>query len=150
MRIEGSFTVPAPRSEVYQFLTDPQRLVAGLPDIERSQMEGAGAFSVVARVGVGPMRGSLELRLRLTESEAERRAVYHGQGKGMGSTVELETGFALSDTPAQGTEVGWYGEAKIGGRLASVGGGLLEPLAKKNIARFVDAVRRALSDERAK
>jgi carbon monoxide dehydrogenase subunit G len=40
--------------------------------------------------------------------------------------------------------VGWGGEASIVGQLASAVGGLLEPIARKNIADSIEAVRVAL------
>jgi carbon monoxide dehydrogenase subunit G len=41
--------------------------------------------------------------------------------------------------------VQWSGEAQIFGRLASIAGGLLEPMAKKNLQKLIDALRAALS-----
>ena len=144
MRMEGSFTVAVPRHRVYEFLTDPRSVIQALPDLQSSNIESQDAFSVAARVGVGPMRGVMEMRFAVAEKEHDQRAVFKGHGKGMGSTVDLETGFTLAENGAGSTSVNWYGEAKIGGRLASVAGGMLEPLAKKNIATFVAAVQRGL------
>jgi carbon monoxide dehydrogenase subunit G len=144
MRMDGSFTVSASREQAYAFLTDPNRVIGSLPDVQSSSVEGPDAFQVATRVGVGPMRGVMDMRLRVVEKEPNQRAVFRGQGSGMGSSVDMETGFTLEDAPGQGTRVNWYGDAKIGGRLASVAGGMLEPLAKKNIASFVAAVQRGL------
>jgi uncharacterized protein len=44
----------------------------------------------------------------------------------------------------EGTKVNWQGEAQIFGRLASVAGGLLEPLGKKQIQKLIDGVQAAL------
>lgn len=144
MRMDGSFTVSAPRNRVYEFLTTPEQVISSLPDVQSSKIESPEAFSVAVRVGVGPMRGVVETRFRIAEKEPNRRAVFKGQGSGMGSSVDMETGFSLHDVDGQGTRVDWYGDARIGGRLASVAGGMLEPLAKKNIAAFVAAIQRGL------
>ena len=45
---------------------------------------------------------------------------------------------------AAGTKVVWNGEAQIFGRLASVAGGLLEPLGKKQVQKLIDALQAAL------
>jgi carbon monoxide dehydrogenase subunit G len=45
---------------------------------------------------------------------------------------------------ALGTKVNWQGEAQIFGRLASVAGGLLEPLGKKQIQKLIDGLQAAL------
>jgi carbon monoxide dehydrogenase subunit G len=39
----------------------------------------------------------------------------------------------------------WKGESQIAGRLPSLAGGLLEPLAKKNIQKLIDSLQKALS-----
>jgi carbon monoxide dehydrogenase subunit G len=57
--------------------------------------------------------------------------------------VSLTAGFDL--VPASGgTNVAWQGEAQIFGRLASVAGGLLEPLGKKNVQKLIDGLQAAL------
>ena len=48
-------------------------------------------------------------------------------------------------TSNDGTKVNWQGEAQIFGRLASVAGGLLEPLGKKQVQRLIDGLQAALA-----
>jgi uncharacterized protein len=43
-----------------------------------------------------------------------------------------------------GTKVNWQGEAQVFGRLTSVAGGVLEPLAKKQIKKLIDGLQAAL------
>jgi carbon monoxide dehydrogenase subunit G len=44
-----------------------------------------------------------------------------------------------------GTKVNWQGEAQVFGRLTSVAGGVLEPLAKKQIQKLIDGLQAALA-----
>ena len=60
----------------------------------------------------------------------------------------MVAGFDLAPAPTQplgGTKVNWQGEAQIFGRLASVAGGLLEPLGKKQIQKLIDGLQAALA-----
>jgi len=41
--------------------------------------------------------------------------------------------------------VSWKGEAQVFGALASLAGGLLEPMVQKNIKTVVDSMKQALS-----
>jgi carbon monoxide dehydrogenase subunit G len=41
--------------------------------------------------------------------------------------------------------VKWSGQSNVMGRIASLAGGLLEPLAKKNVQRLIDGLQKALS-----
>ena len=52
--------------------------------------------------------------------------------------------------PAEkGTLVQWKGGAQIFGRLTSVAGGLLEPLARKNIQKVIDSLQKELDQQPA-
>lgn len=63
-----------------------------------------------------------------------------------GGTVDLSAGFELK--PADnGTLVRWQGGAQIFGRLTSIAGGLLEPLARKNIQKVVDSLQKELDQQ---
>jgi carbon monoxide dehydrogenase subunit G len=143
MKLQGSFKASGGREQVYGFLTNPEKVAGALPDIQSSEVREDG-FIVDARVGVGPMRGIMKVRMDIVEREANERAVYQGHGDGLGSKVDLAAAFSLSEADGGGTTVDWTGDARIGGRLASVAGGMLEPLARKNIERFVAAVQRSM------
>ena len=145
MKLAGSFEVRRSRAEVYAFLTDPARLAPVLPDSRPTDVRADG-FTVEARVGAGPVRGTMTTRLDLAERAPNERAVYRGQAKGLGSVVDLEAGFSLGDAAGGGTSVQWMGDARVSGRLASVTAGMLEPLARRNLDRFISAVRAKLAD----
>ena len=55
------------------------------------------------------------------------------------------TAGGVADATVLGTKVNWQGEAQIFGRLTSVAGGLLEPLAKKQIQKLIDGLQAALA-----
>jgi uncharacterized protein len=146
MKLEGTFKVGTGRAQVYDFLTDPGKVAAALPDTKPTDIRPDG-FTAEARVGVGPMRGTIATRLDMVEREPGQRAVYKGQGKGLGSVVDLTAGFSLRDADSGGTAVDWSGDANVQGRLASMAGGMLEPLARKNIERFIESVRVSLEQQ---
>src|ERR1019366_4805469 len=56
----------------------------------------------------------------------------------------LGTADGTPPVTALGTKVNWQGEAQIFGRLASVAGGLLEPLGRKQIQKLIDGLQAAL------
>jgi carbon monoxide dehydrogenase subunit G len=55
------------------------------------------------------------------------------------------TANAVADATVFGTKVNWQGEAQVFGRLTSVAGGLLQPLAKKQIQKLIDGLQMALT-----
>jgi carbon monoxide dehydrogenase subunit G len=81
--------------------------------------------------------------MEIAEATRPSRAQYKGQGSVAGGNVSLTAGFDLVPAGA-GTKVAWQGEAQIFGRLASVAGGLLEPLGRKNVQKLIDGLQAAL------
>jgi carbon monoxide dehydrogenase subunit G len=84
------------------------------------------------------------VKIELAEADRPRRAQYKGQGSLAGGNVTVIAGFDLSPTTG-GTKVNWQIHAEISGRLASVAGGLIEPLGKKLIQKVNDRLQAALS-----
>src|SRR5215475_13187525 len=144
IKFSGEFEVKRTPEEVYDFLTDPAKFAPLLPDYQGMSVQDATHFTVKVNVGISYIKGTAEVKMELAEAERPRRAQYKGQGSVAGGNVSLVAGFDLSPNGA-GTKVAWQGEAQIFGRLASVAGGLLEPLGKKNLQKLVDALQAALS-----
>ncbi len=145
IQFSGEFTTPRSPDEVFDFLSDPNQFGPLLPDFQSMSMQDATHFTVKVRVGMGNIRGSAELKMELTEAVKPQRAQYKGQGTAVGSQVTVGAGFDLAQVP-EGTKVAWQGEANIFGKLASMAGGMLEPLGRKNIQKLIDGLQKALSE----
>jgi 2-furoyl-CoA dehydrogenase large subunit len=144
IKLGGEFEVKRNPEEVYDFLTDPTRFGAVLPDFEGLSVQDATHFTVKVKVGVGFIKSSAEVKMELTEADRPSRAQYKGHGNMAGSNVSLTAAFDLSPVNA-GTKVAWQGEAEVSGKLVSLGGSLLEPLAKKNLQKLIDGLRGSLA-----
>jgi uncharacterized protein len=139
----GDFTVPRRPDEVYTFLTDPNRFAPLLPDFQSLKVQDDKNFNVRVNVGVSYIRGTADVKLELVEAQRPQRAQYKGRGSMAGGNVDLTAGFDLEDASG-GTRVRWSGNAQIFGRLTSMAGGLLEPLARKNVQKLIDGLQKAL------
>jgi carbon monoxide dehydrogenase subunit G len=125
-------------------LTDAERFCPLLPDYKGMTKDDDNHFTVTLSVGISHIRGDAKVKMTLTETEKPIRAVYQGKGDVAGGTATLTAGFDLEKVP-DGTKVIWKGQAQVVGRLASLAGGLLEPLAKKNVQRLIDGLQAALA-----
>jgi carbon monoxide dehydrogenase subunit G len=144
IRFSGEFEVKKKPEEVYDFLTDADRFAPLLPEFQSLLVRDSTHFAVKVNVGISYIKGSADVRMELAEADRPRRAQYKGQGAVAGGSVTMVAGFDLAGT-ALGTKVNWQGEAQIFGRLASVAGGLLEPLGKKQIQKLIDGLQSALA-----
>jgi carbon monoxide dehydrogenase subunit G len=140
----GEFTTPRNPDEVFDFLSDPNKFGPLLPDFQSMTVQDPTHFTVKVRVGVGNIRGTAEIKMELAEATRPQRAQYRGQGTAVGSQITLSAGFDLSPVDTS-TRVAWQGEANIFGKLASMAGGMLEPLGRKNIQKLIDGLQKALA-----
>ncbi|HZQ92486.1 MAG TPA: DUF2505 family protein [Terriglobales bacterium] len=140
----GGFQVQRSPESVYEFLTDPQKFCPLMPDFQSMTMHDATHFTVRVNVGVSHIRGVADVKMELAAAERPRRAQYKGQGAVPGGNVSLTAGFELSPSDG-GTQVTWKGDAQVFGRIISMAGGLLEPLARKNLQKLIDSLQAALN-----
>lgn len=150
IKFSGVFEVKKQPEEVYDFLTDPNRFASLLPDFQALTVQDATHFTLKVNVGISYIKGSADVKMELAEAERPRHAQYKGQGAVGGGSVTLVAGFDQAPVvDATGavlaTKVNWQGEAQIFGRLASVAGGMLEPIAKKQIQKLIDGLQAALT-----
>ena len=144
IKFGGEFEIRKTPEEAYDFLTDPKKFAPLLPDFQGMTQQDATHFTVKVNVGISYIKGAADMKMELTQAERPRRAQYKGRGSAAGGKVEVTAGFDLT-TADTGTKVVWQGEAQIFGSLASVAGGLLEPLGKKNVQKLIDGLQAALS-----
>lgn len=141
---EGEFRVGKKRDEVYDFLTDPKRFAPLLPDNEGMTFQSNREFTVNVKVGISHIRGTASVQMQLAEAERPTHALYQGKGNVAGGMVNFTASFELAEN-GEGTQVRWKADAQLFGRLISLAGGLLEPLAQKNVQKLIDGLRAALS-----
>jgi carbon monoxide dehydrogenase subunit G len=149
INFSGEFATPRTPEEVFDFLSDPNKFAPLLPDFQSMTMQDPTHFTVKVKVGVGNIRGTAEIKMELAETVKPVRAHYKGQGTAVGSQVTVSAGFDLHPN-GESTRVVWQGETSVFGKLASMAGGMLEPLGRKNIQKLVDGLQKALAEPVAK
>jgi len=135
MKIEGSHDIPAPRARVWDAFFDPELLRQAIPGCERLEAVGADEYRATLKIGVGPVKGTFEGRVRLTEKkppESYRMAV---EGSGGPGFVRGETLVTLSEIDG-GTRVRYDADVQVGGLIAGVGQRMLGGAAKMTADQF--------------
>ncbi len=145
IQFEGEFTVPVSRETAYAMLSDPAKFAPLLPTYKSVEVKDARTADVTVAVGVGKIKGSAVITLTLQGEQPPQRAAYSGKGKVMGSAFDMATAFDLLPAEGGGTLVKWTGDLTMFGKLVALAGGLIRPLAKKDIERLVGAIQAALT-----
>ena len=104
--------------------------------LQKLDVKSPDDFTAIIKAGVSFIKGDFTLRFLTVEKTAPTHAKLTAHGTGIGSTVDMETVMDFSDTAEGGTAMKWTAEARIGGRIASVGQRLLNGQAEKIIQQL--------------
>lgn len=140
----GDFTVATSRAETFAVLSETERFAPLMPTYRSHTLRDDGSADVEVSVGVGKVRGTGKVNLLLEESVAPERARYLGKGEVMGGAFNLKAGFDLEELGTNRTKVNWEGELAIFGKLVSLAGGLVKPVAERDINRMIESLQTAL------
>jgi len=147
MRLEGRFTVKADRGEVYDFLTNPRRVSRHMPDVEEVEIEDSDHFTVRAKVGISHIKGTMVMRLAITERQPPISTTVIGKGAGLASVVDMVTSFTLETAEGGETVVNWHGDVTVAGKLAAFGPqGLLDRMGRKNVEKFIEGIKTGIEE----
>jgi carbon monoxide dehydrogenase subunit G len=144
VKISGSYTINAPREQLWQSLNDPAFLKACLPGCESLEATGPDQYQATLSVGISVVKGKYTGSVTLSEKEPPQRFRMRVEGKGTGGFVQ-GTGLLDLAEDSQGTKVTYDGDVQVGGPIASVGQRLLDGAAKMIVGHFFSAVNTQLA-----
>jgi len=132
----------APRSRVWEFLTDPVAVSRCAPGVESLEVVEAGRrFRATASLGLGSIKTRFTADIEWLELQPPGRARARAHGTAPGSTADVEAVMQLAETADGGTEMRWTAEVTIQGTIASLASRMLGGVAHKLSGQFFDCVR---------
>jgi uncharacterized protein len=145
MTMQGEAVLPAERESVWAALNDPDVLKACIPGCQSLEKTSDTEFQAVAKVAVGPVKATFKGVVRLSDIDAPNGYTISGEGQGGvagfakgGAKVRLEEA-------VEGTRLVYDVEAQVGGKLAQLGGRLINGVAKKYADEFFVNFAKAVS-----
>lgn len=151
MKLEyaGQEVIPADIAEVWAFIVDPAKIALCLPDVQSHTVRDAEHVDVVARVGVGPVRGNFTFKITMQPDQANNRMGVVIGGGGLGSAVDLTAAADLKENGDGTTTLDWNGTATMRGPVAAVGGRVLDAQARKMVTQTFANVKSGVMDGRS-
>lgn len=135
MKIEGSKDIPAPRDRVWAALLDPSTVATAMPGCEKLEAVGPDEYKAVMKVGVGPVTGTFEGKVRLSDQEPPHRYRMAVEGSGGPGFVRGEATMELAEVEG-GTRVTYNADVQVGGLIASVGQRMLGGVSRMMLDQF--------------
>ena len=138
MDMTGERRIPAPRQTVWEALNNTEVLKASIPGCESLEKTGDDQMKATAAVKVGPISARFNGKVQLTDINPPTS--YRISGEGQGGVAGFAKGGAnvsLADDGAD-TLLSYQVNAQVGGKLAQLGGRLIDATAKQMADAFFD------------
>ena len=132
---QGSMLVPAPPDEVWAILLDETKLAAVIPGCHALTMTGENAYRADVTLGAGPVKGRFVATVALQDLDAPRSLCLTGGALGpLGSSQGM--GRVTLTVTDGGTQVDYTYTVQISGKVAAVGGRMMDGAARALINQF--------------
>ncbi len=145
MRFSNEISVDAQPDELFEFMSDPEKVVTCLPGASVEGRDGEdwrGAMTMK----VGPIKASYRGTLRFLELDADaRRAVLRAQADEDSGQGQAEARITSSVEERDGAScLRMETDLQVRGKVAQFGRGAMEQVAGKMLKRFADNVEEAI------
>ncbi|MGA9087987.1 MAG: carbon monoxide dehydrogenase subunit G, partial [Bradyrhizobium sp.] len=127
---------------VWEMLLDPTTLQAVIPGCHAVQKVSDTHFRADVTIGIGPVKGRYRADVQLSDLDPPHAVTLGGAADGALGFGSGEGRITLVPVESGGTTIRYVYEAAIGGKVASIGGRLLDGAARVIIGQFFAALAR--------
>jgi len=147
LRFEQSFVVHAPRQKVWEYLTDPYRVVTALPGAAVTEKVDDATYNGTITVKVGPVsaryRGTARFE-KLDPAAGVAEVAATGQDASGRGGADMKMSSRVTERTPGETEVNVVSEVNVTGVLAQFGRGMIQDVSDAMFAKFAAAMRAQL------
>ncbi|HLL29134.1 MAG TPA: molybdopterin cofactor-binding domain-containing protein [Xanthobacteraceae bacterium] len=137
----GEVEIAVPPEKAWAMLLDVDTLAAVIPGAHAVEKVSEREFRADVTIGVGPVKGRYRAKVKLSDLDPPRAVTLSGEATGALGFGRGQGRVTL--TPEEsGTRISYSYEAEIGGKVAAVGGRLLDGAARLIIRQFFAAFAR--------
>ena len=137
MQMQDSQRIPASKDKVWAALNDPEVLKKCIPGCQSLEMSSPTEMTATVVFKVGPVKATFGGKVTL--SDLDPPDSYRISGEGTGGVAGFAKGGASVKLEAESSEVTilhYEVDAQIGGKLAQLGGRLIDSTSKKLAGEF--------------
>ncbi|SOR31412.1 putative carbon monoxide dehydrogenase accessory protein CoxG [Methylorubrum extorquens] len=139
MDITGEYRIAAPRAAVWAALNDPEVLARCIPGCKELTQASPEELAAKVALKVGPVSATFAGTVRFEDIRAPEGYTLVGQGNGgMAGFAKGRAVVSLREEGAD-TVLTYEAKAEIGGKIASLGGRLIQGTSRKLADQFFGA-----------
>lgn len=136
MRMTGEERIAAARKRVWEALNDPNILRQCIPGCQSLEREAGDKLRALVEVKIGPIGARFNCVITLADVDPPQGYTIVGEGQG-GTIGSAKSSIKVRLAENGGTTLLSYEvDAQVGGRLAQLGGPLIDATAKQFAAKF--------------
>lgn len=150
MEMTGRQRIEAPKARVWSALNDPEILKACIPGCKTLEKTSDTQMKATAGVKVGPIGANFAGEVTLSDLDPPNG--YRIEGEGTGGAAGFAKGGArvmLSEDGLNATILDYEVSAEVGGKLAQLGGPLIDATAKQMAGQFFRKLAKAMDEQQS-
>jgi carbon monoxide dehydrogenase subunit G len=150
MQMQDSQRIPASKAKVWAALNDPEVLKKCIPGCQSLEMSSPTEMTATVVFKVGPVKATFGGKVTLSDLDPPNS--YRISGEGTGGVAGFAKGGASVKLEAESAEITilhYEVDAQIGGKLAQLGGRLIDSTSKKLAGEFFAAFGEAVGNTAA-
>lgn len=147
LQIEEKFEVAAPVEAVWDFLLDPENVVACMPGASLTEIVDERSFIGAVKLKIGAVSAQYQGTITYTEKDTATRTVKmlaSGNERGGGTVSGTIVTRLAPSSDGRGTEIRCESSIDLTGRILQVGRGMIEGVSAQIIKKYVNNVRALL------
>lgn len=149
LQVEHAFTVDMPIAGVWDYFADPPQVVPCLPGAELLEILNETTYRGAVGLRVGPIAAQFHGKAEILEIDADQHVMrlrVGGDQQGAPGRAEAEILFSLSQVDESQTEIKIVADIGISGKLAQVGGGMIQSVSKFMFNQFAKCINKVLEN----
>jgi len=146
MRLNGTYSLPAARQQVWDALLDPGVLARTLPGCKSLDTVGPDEYRMNMALAISSLKGLFDGKVRIEDQQPPESYRLSVEGRGKMGFINGGGRLRLIEAGAAVTEIEYEGDVKVGGTIASVGQRLMDMTSKMMIKRFLAALEKELTN----
>lgn len=147
MEMKAQQSVAAGRRRVWDALNDPEALQAAIPGCESFERSGENQFTARITNRIGPVKASFGFVIELSDLDPPNSYVLHGKGQGGAAGFANGSARVSLEDDGDNTVLSYELDASVGGKLAQLGGRLIDGAAKKLADEFFSRLGEVIAGE---
>jgi carbon monoxide dehydrogenase subunit G len=142
MEFSGKFEVNAGRHDTFLFISDIEKVISIIPDVQSSERTGDRSARIVVKAGLSTIRGKFNLSLEVADARIDDSVQITARGSGSAGSLDMKATYVLGDAQGGGTNVTWNVVMNIGGMVATMGSRVINGTVEKYISALTDSFRK--------